>query len=266
MTIRLVVLDLDGTLLDPDHRISAANAAAVAACRANGVRVVLATGRMVVSAAPYANALGLDTPLITLNGATLARAGQAQVTVRNCLAPVDLALVLDTLAERAIPYVIFGPDAIYAEPQIARHHIELLESYGDPPAQRYDRAALRDLPEPIKVLTFLEPGGYDRELNGLLAQRVEVVRSGAPFLEFLPLGVSKGAAVAELMQQWDLARDEVLVIGDGENDLSMFAVAGISVAMQDAPNVVHAAATHRTGSSGNNGVATALRRFVLGGL
>lgn len=89
------------------------------------------------------------------------------------------------------------------------------------------------------------------------------IRSGAAFFEFVPPGVSKGEALSELMARYGVGRDEVLAIGDGENDLSMFAVAGMSVVMADAPAAVRAQARALTGTCAEGGVARALEKLVL---
>jgi Cof subfamily protein (haloacid dehalogenase superfamily) len=258
---RLIAIDLDGTLLDPLHRISPANAAAIAACVAGGARVLIATGRMFASARPYVRALGLRGPQITLNGAILADLDGDQLHIRDRLSPELLATAIELLHERAIPYAVFGPNVIYATPETT--HVHILEDYGEPPAVRLSREALVGVSDPNKVLTFLPPGPLDDELAALMGDRFEVMRTGPLFFEFLPPGVNKGSALAELMVRYEVPREEVLAIGDGQNDISMFAVAGMSVAMGGAPDVVKARAMALTEDCSSDGVALALRRYVL---
>lgn len=262
MSYRLIAIDLDGTLLDPEHRLSQANHMAIKACLARDIQVMIATGRLFASVAPYARTLGLDGPQITLNGAVLGDAASGRLTTRASLNPAQLSDVLDTLCARDIPYTIFGPDAIYAEP--GTPHLDILDSYGEPPAVLLDRADMLRLPAPVKVLTFLNPGPLDAELGAALGDRVEVVRSGALFLEFLSPGVSKGMALRELMAQRSIPPAEVLAIGDSENDLSMFAVAGMSIAMANAAAHIQARAAAITSDCRSDGVALAVQRYVLG--
>jgi hypothetical protein len=264
MRYRLIALDLDGTLLDTQHRLSPANRAAVAACLAGGAQVLLATGRVFWSAGHYARGLGLRGPQITLNGAVLADAESARLTTRAGLTQPQLAAVIAVLSGRGLPYVVYGPDSTYAEPGTPAEHLAVLDGYGEPSAQTRGRAELLGLEEPIKVLCFLQPGPLDAALAAELGATVEVTRTGPNFLEFLYPGVSKGAALTEIMQQMGVAPGEVLVIGDGENDLSMFAVAGMSVAMAGATAAVRAAARALTAGCDEDGVALALRRYALG--
>jgi Cof subfamily protein (haloacid dehalogenase superfamily) len=259
---RLIAIDLDGTLLDPQHRISPANEAAVAACVAGGARVLIATGRMFSSARPYVRALGLRGPQITLNGAILADLEGDRLHIRDRLSSHLLAAAIDLLDERKIPYAVFGPNVIYARPDTP--HVHILEDYGEPPAVRLGREELLRVPDPNKVLTFLPPGPLDDELSELMGDRFEVMRTGPLFFEFLPPGINKGSALAELMAREEVPREEVLAIGDGQNDISMFAVAGMSVAMGGAPDVVKARARALTEDCSSDGVALALQRYVLG--
>lgn len=261
LPFRLIALDLDGTLLDSRHRISPANAACVAACVAGGARVVIATGRLFASARTYVRALGLGGPQITLNGAILADPDGDRLHIRARLSSEQLAIALELLDSREMPYAIFGPNTIYALPGTT--HVSALEAYGEPPPVRLPRAELLRVPDPNKVLTFLAPGPLDEELAGLMGGRFEVMRTSPQFFEFLPLGVNKGAALAELMLRYEVPRDEVLTIGDGENDISMFGVAGMSVAMEGSSQAVRASAMALTAHCDADGVAQALQRYVL---
>jgi len=260
VSFRLIALDLDGTLLDPQHRISPVNAAAVAACMAGGARVLIATGRTFASARPYIAELRLVGPQITLNGAVFADLDGGRMIRRRLTANL-LADVTAMLEDRHFPYTVFGPGTIYAP--VGMDNTDILEHYGEPPAVKLTRAEMLGVTDAIKVLTFLAPGPLDDELSELMGDRFEVTRTGSQFFEFLPPGVNKGSALAELMTRYEVSREDVLVIGDGENDISMFGVAGLSVAMGDAPDVVKAHATDVTAPCTADGVALALRRHVL---
>lgn len=262
MPYRLIAVDLDGTILTHDGALSPGAAAAIAACTARGARVLIATGRSYPSAAPYARDLGLLDDLITLNGAVLAQPATGALTPRAALSPAQLALVVDELTARGIPYAVFGRDRVFCER--GTPGVPVLERYGELPPIWLERAELLEHAEPIKVLIAQGPGPLDTELNAAMGGRVEVVRTGELFFEFLPAGMGKGSALEELMRRYGVLRDEVLAIGDGENDLSMFAVAGRSVAMGQAPATVRAAASEVTASCAEGGAARALRRLVLG--
>lgn len=258
--IRLVALDLDGTLLGPEHRVSAVNAAAVADCVAAGISVVLASGRSFSSMQPFARHLGLGE-LICLNGAALGDAASNLVRPRTLLSWEQVALVSDVLRGRGVPFCLFGLRRIVSLPGWATR--DTLVPYGEPPIDHVPALAAEHMPDPVKLLAFCEPGPLDDELRAATAGAVDQVRTHRQFLEWVAPGVSKGAALAELMAGLGLARDEVLSIGDSQNDVSLFEQSGVSVAMGNAPAEVAAAARFRTASNAEDGVALALRRFAL---
>jgi hypothetical protein len=260
--IRFVAIDLDGTLLQPDHTISPATHEAVAACVARGVSVVLASGRSWRSLRPHAEALELKGPMICLNGAALGNTADGSLNARALLSQTQIAHVTRLLMEREIHFTLFGLHAIYALPQWADP--EALVIYGEPSATVVPDLSPHYVPDPIKILSFVEPGPRDAELRLLTADRVDQVRTHRYFLEWMPNGINKGAALHELITRMGLARDEVMSIGDGDNDISMFAQSGISVAMANAAPEVQRHAAYRTASNHEEGVVAALQRFVLG--
>ncbi|NTV63338.1 MAG: HAD-IIB family hydrolase, partial [Oscillochloris sp.] len=166
------------------------------------------------------------------------------------------------LESQGLGYTVFGSDAIYALPEMP--YAPILAGYGEPPLIPLSRADLLCLPNPIKVLTFLPAGPRDAQLAALMGTQVEAMRTAPQFFEFLSPGINKGSALIELMKRYRVPREQVLVIGDGENDISMFGVAGMSVAMAGAPAAVQAHATALTAHCDEDGVALALRRYVLG--
>lgn len=258
--IKLVAIDLDGTLLGPDHTVSAANRAAVADCLRAGVRVLLASGRSYDSMRPYAQELGLRQ-LICLNGAASADATSDVVRPRRLLAAAQVALVSDILLALGIPFCLFGVRAIYCLP--GKAPLDALVPYGEPAIREVPALTAEHVPDPIKLLAFCEAGPGDEELRRMTGPAVSQVRTHQHFLEWVAPGVSKGAALAEVMAGLPARRDEVLSIGDSQNDISMFEQSGVSVAMAGASAEVAAAARYRTASSADDGVALALRRFVL---
>jgi Cof subfamily protein (haloacid dehalogenase superfamily) len=261
MRIKLVAIDLDGTLLQPDHTISSATHSAIAACVTQDVQIVLASGRSWRSLRPYAEALDLKGPMICLNGAALGDSARNTLVARCQLQPRQIDHVSGLLMERNIHFTLFGLDAIYALPDWADP--EALVVYGEPPATIVPDFSLEHVPDPIKILSFVEPGPLDQELHALTAGFVDQVRTHRYFLEWMPKGINKGDALHELATRLELQRDEVMSIGDGDNDISMFQQSGISVAMASAAPTVRREAAYTTGSNVEEGVVAALERFVL---
>lgn len=256
----MVALDLDGTLLGPDHTVSAANRAAVHDCLEAGITVVLASGRSFDSMRPYGEALNLRR-LICLNGAAFGDVARRTVRPRRLLHGDQVSLVRDLLLSRGVPFCLFGLREIVCLP--GKAPLDALVPYGEPAIREVPALTEAHVPDPIKLLAFCEPGPHDDELRRLTSPRLEQIRTHQHFLEWVAPGVGKGAALAELMQALGVRRDEVLSIGDSQNDISMFAQSGVSVAMAGAPPEVARAARYTTASNASDGVARALEQFVF---
>lgn len=261
MTFQLIAIDLDGTLLDSQHAVPPENAAAIQACLDRGIMIVVATGRLFASAGVYFQQLGLTGPVITLNGAAVIDGATGALQAGHFLDNTILQMVSDELQQREIPFTVFGPEGIYSLPDMPHH--DILKGYGEPDAIIVDTVNTTTIPHPGKVLTFLREGPEEIVLRKRLQGPTEVVRTAPIFLEFLSPGVSKGAALAEIMARNNITSDAVLAIGDSYNDLSMFDVAGMSVAMGGADAPIQARASAVTNGCDEAGVAAALRRFVL---
>lgn len=260
--IHLVVIDLDGTLLGPDHRIPPVNAEAIAACRTAGVQVMLASGRMFASVRPYCVELGLTGPQITLNGGAIVDAPDGEVEALSCLPETVVRSVAGGLKARGVPFVIMGQRTIYALPGTSESAI--LQGYGEPEAQVVTDLGREQVPDPVKLLVFASDPRWDAELAELADGVADTVRTGGGFFEYMVPGTCKGAALEEVLRRRAIPRSSVLAIGDYYNDLSMFEVAGVSVAMGDAPTPIREAADFVTASCVEGGLAQALHQHVLG--
>jgi Cof subfamily protein (haloacid dehalogenase superfamily) len=260
--IQLVAIDLDGTLLNSEHRISRANARAIAACREAGVEVMIASGRTWSSVGPYCRELGLSGPQITLNGGAIVEAPEGTIEAGAFLPEGVLWSITDHLKARGLPFVIFGGKAIYALPGTTE--AAELESFGEPPATIVTALDRDHLPDPIKILVFAPDARDDSDLIALSGGRTDTVRTHARFFEFVMPGVTKGTALEEVIARQGLDRRSVMAIGDYYNDLGLFAAAGLSVAMGGAPEEVRAAADFVTATCEEDGLARALEAHVLG--
>lgn len=264
MTIRLVALDVDGTLVDTDMVVSTRLRHAIAAAQAQGVIFTLATGRGPRSIAPFVQDLGFSAPQICYQGGLIYDVQRAQVLHRAVLSP-DLVL-------EAIHWARAEHDdiSVYIDGQI------YLESWHHPRAF-YDQwfglpmHQVPDLTEtltedPEKVLFTAEPEVATQVHAALtyhFGDRLQVLRTHDLFVELVPNGTSKGQALAWLAGEHDIERSQVMAVGDSENDVSMVAWAGLGVAMGNAAADVKAVADWIAPPIQEDGAAVALERFVL---
>lgn len=285
MAIRLLALDLDGTLLDPHGRITEGNRTALEEARACGVRVALVTGRRFRDARPIALDLGLDVPLIAHNGA-LTKHAETLETVAVLPLPLSAArralqigrsvgadsllsddheglglLVYDHLRgdnRAAQSYVTWSRRIHGDEGDEAVRQVNSLEEYLDH--------------EPVH-LAF--SGGCDEMqtlgtlIRSELGSDVKVFLTTYPKRDFALLDVvhpqaSKGVGVAAAAAELGVTREEVMAIGDNFNDLEMLSYAGTGVVMGNAESSLHELeGFYKTATNDEDGVARAIERFIL---
>ncbi|NLK09139.1 MAG: HAD family phosphatase [Firmicutes bacterium] len=264
MSIKLVAIDVDDTLIDDKREITAENRKAIARARAQGVRVVLATGRMFSSASPYGKKLALQEPFICYNGALVQAPGALEPTLHRPL-PFHTAYDIVSIGERAGLHVnIYLDDRLYVKE--FNEYTRFYTTIGGMKA--YPVGELLSFMEkpPTKVLYVSEPETitkWQKELEERYKGQLEVYISKPEYLEFTAAGISKGSAVRELAKLYGLTSEEIMTIGDSFNDISMLEYAGIGVAVANAPEEVKAKADYVTASNTENGVAEAINKFVF---
>jgi Cof subfamily protein (haloacid dehalogenase superfamily) len=259
---RLLTLDVDGTLLDPHHRLRPATVEAVRACLQAGVIVTLATGRLPAATTALRAALGLQGPIITVNGAVVAEPEAERVLAAHMLDEEQVARIEEEVQALGVPYCLFSHDAIYALPGITG--LDLLQEFDEPQPRIVPALRAAHVPFMAKLLTIDYDRSHDEAMRARLGPDIAVVRTHPAFLEYLSPQASKGRALMLLAEWLEIDMHAVAAIGDSYNDLSMFAVAGLSVAMGQAPAEVRAQAKQITADNDHDGCAQAIWRYVLG--
>ncbi|MGE5571684.1 MAG: Cof-type HAD-IIB family hydrolase [Bacteroidota bacterium] len=263
--IRLAAIDVDLTLVGSDLRISDRTRAAVQAATEAGCVVTLTSGRMFRATAPFAVELGIDAPLITYDGA-LIKSTKTREIISHRPVPLEQAREVAAYAQReGLHLNVYVDDTLYVE-----RYDEETSSYTS--HTKVEAVAVGDLAAfvnrpPTKLLIVASKEDVDRrlpEFKKRFGDRLHVVRSMPRYVEFTAEGVSKGSGLAILAQHLGVRRDEVLAIGDSENDISMLEFAGIGVAVRNAAEEVKKAADYVADGESGDGVAEALSRFVLG--
>jgi hypothetical protein len=271
---RLLALDIDGTLLGSDRRVSERNRAAVRAARAAGIRLVLVTGRRLPAARGIAETLGPDIPLVLHNGALIVEAGR----VIRCR-PLARGVARDALRAGEVagadPVVHCGTNG---EGRLLVERVSpsntLLAYYLD--KAHPDVTVVDDLeaalPEhPIQVMFG---GGIDDiaalepRLRGALGARGRLERTlyparGVALLDVIDPTVSKAEAVAFLETRWGLASSATVAIGDNWNDREMLERAGLGLVMGNAEPALRALGLATLPGNDEDGVAVAIERHLL---
>jgi Cof subfamily protein (haloacid dehalogenase superfamily) len=270
--IRLLALDIDGTLVGPDLGLRDRTVDAIRAAVHRGVAVSLVTGRMASSAREFADVLGLTQPIVAHQGAVI-----REMPVRGSRSPGRLLRHMPLRADVARETVVWSRGH-GLDPHI--NHLErLVIRDDDPKADDYSaflgvRAVLASdlvqwITSPVsKVIAVAEPptpvdalGPARREFAGRATPTV----SHAHFLEFVAPGVTKGAAVHWLARRLGVPLSQAMAIGDQYGDLEMIEAVGHGVAMSGAPEPVQAVARYIAPSLEAEGAAQMIEELVLRG-
>ncbi|NDJ62488.1 MAG: Cof-type HAD-IIB family hydrolase [Chloroflexi bacterium] len=265
-TIKLVVIDVDGTLLNSQHQVSARTEAAVKAAIAQGVQVMLATGKTRGAATSLIKRFDLKTPGIYSQG-LMVYDGDGNVLHQQTLDAAISRLVITFAEDRGFVVLAYSGTRILMR---ARHEeaIQGLMRYHETEPEVVGPLQNLLSTEPInKLVAVGDPRQVKAlrwQLNIQIGDQAKLVQAGVPnMLEVVPAGSSKGSALRQVLQTLQIPADQVLAIGDAENDIEMIRVAGIGVAMGQAEQQIKDAADHVTATNDQDGVAEALERFVL---
>lgn len=263
---RAIALDLDGTLTNHDKVVTPKTCEALLQAEAEGVVIILASGRPTYGIEPVAECLELDKRggyILSYNGGNIVNAKTGEKLFAQFL-PDEVIPILYRYAKEK-NHALLGyagneiitemPDDQYVkeESRINKMNIRKVENLFE---------ALE--PHPTKLLMTGDPADMlkaENELSEILGDRMDIFRSAPFFLELVPKGIDKAKSLLRLLSKINLTPADMIAFGDGYNDLSMLKLAGMGVAMQNAAPEVRAEADYITLSNEEDGVAAALEHF-----
>jgi Cof subfamily protein (haloacid dehalogenase superfamily) len=274
MGFRMLVVDVDGTLVGRDRHVSPRVRAAVRAALAAGALVTLATGRWFRSAQPIAAELGLELPIILHNGALVKESLTGEV-LAHCHLPLPMARTAIGLIERhgLQPIVYenaFGGELMVAGPaELDSAATARYLATKEVALRRAPRGRLALLDDPLELVVADTAERADpllAELSGGPWRTVTSMSTLVPdarFIEILSPDCSKTRAIRALAGRCGVELAEVVAVGDNFNDLDMIEAAGLGIAMGNAPPEVRARADWVAPTVDDDGLAAAIERFVL---
>lgn len=268
--IKLVAIDLDGTVVSHTLGISDAVIAGLKRAQSEfGCKVVIATGRMFPSTIPFAQKLGTQQPVVSYQGAMIRDIStmHAEIDAYPVLyhqgLPLDLAgQILDVIQRKGYHANVYVKDVLYTN-ELNEKAWYYKNITGVTPIEAKDFASiLTDTPSKIMLIEE-QCERIMQDLKAQFGEAINVCVSRKDFCEIVDARVSKWEAITQLLALWGLSPDDVLAIGDQENDLSMIQGAGLGVAMGNAPLHVQAHADYVTRDVESDGVLHALQKFVF---
>lgn len=269
--IKLLVLDIDGTIAGESNKISSRVIEAVKAVQSKGIQVAIATGRMYCSALHYHAQLGLNLPLIAYQGAWI-QDPVSQKIHQHLSVNKEIALKLLDYFEQPELRQLLSVHFYINDQLYVRELTEESKIYGQ-------RSGITPIPvgdlrsclnnEPTKILALCQDTEViDKLLDNLRLQytpaELYLTKSVATFFEATNPLVNKGAAVRYIAEDLlNLKRNNVMTVGDNFNDVEMLEYAGIGVAMGSAPAKVKAIANWVAPDVEQDGAAAAIEKFLL---
>ena len=262
--IRLLVSDIDGTLVRHDKGLPEENVLAIHAARRRGLLVSLISARPAAGILPIAAELGLDGPFGAFNGGTIFTASGGE----TCAAQVaeDLATqLLHLYCSAGVTIWLFAKSRwLTSDPANSHTPREVLSSGLRPETTSDFTPFLNDADKVVAVCDDpVRMAALELRARELVGTTATLVRSQDYYLDCTALAANKGDGVTKLAQMYGVPLKQVAVIGDQANDVAMFRVAGLAIAMGQASAAVQAEADCVAASSENAGVADAIRRYVL---
>lgn len=264
---KILALDLDGTLTNSKKEITPHTLDILTQAQQKGLRIVLASGRPTQGIMPLANQLHLKDYkgyILAFNGGLIIDCTTGEVIYQKMLDTSVYKHLYETGNTKDFKILSYKDNCIACE-DIENKYVRY--------AAYLNKMKLKKLNNFLDEINFPEPkclivgneeklANLEKELSGHYQGKMSIYRSEPFFLEILPLGIDKANRLEYLLNYLGLKKEELMVCGDGYNDLSMIEFAGLGIAMSNAQDVVKEAADYITLSNEEDGVAAAVKKFI----
>ena len=264
--IKLLALDLDGTLLNQNQKISQRNIRVINKAKENGVNIVIATGRTNLGAENYFKELGLQEYLISYNGALIQNIRE-NIIIKHIPLPLDKTLeILDFVNENNLYANLYLNNNVYANK--AGEELEYYKRIMNIEPILIEGRIDKFLNKPSTKLLIIEKNlvKVDEILSVLrnnFSSSLNITKSIEDCIDVMSKNVSKGKALSDLTSKLGIKPEEVAAVGDGDNDLEMIKFAGRSAAVANAETSIKENADYITASNDEHGVAEFIEKFIL---
>jgi len=267
MNYKMIVLDLDDTLLQDDHTISSRTKEALMKAQEMGVKVVLASGRPTFAMKHIAQELSLakyGSFILSFNGGKILNCQNYEEIFSSTISAEDVHSLYEISRREGVyihtyvdDFIVTEDDNPYTniEAQITGLPITIVDQFQKAVTVPVVKSLMVEAPEKLKTV--------ETKLQQELGHKFSIMRSKPFFLEFTELGVTKGTSLNHLIQACGITREQVIAIGDSYNDLSMIEFAGLGVAMGNAPDDIKEKADFVTDTNMNDGVAKVIEEFIF---
>ncbi|MEL7655998.1 MAG: Cof-type HAD-IIB family hydrolase [Bacillota bacterium] len=267
---RLIISDLDGTLLRDDHTLSDYTKAVIHRVSEQGIDFMLATGRIFGGAIQYAKDLKLNTPILACNGALIKEA-QGKLLYGKPLKEEALAEVFEVLEERNLYFHCYGEESFYTE-KFSDHLVGFYAFNKElPEDEQFPMIEIK--PEDLlgrdtiyKVLARCAGEETRKELYNRLSEipEISITTSWYDSFDICAEQVSKATAIDRYAKAKGIEPSEIICFGDNYNDVDMLQYVGMGIAVENGVEKLKEIADYVTGNNNEDGVAKAIEKFVFG--
>ncbi len=272
MKYKLIAIDMDGTLLNSNNEVSERNKDAIKTAIDNGINVVIATGRVFVSAKYYARLTGIKAPIIACNGACIRDLCSDNILFEESIGYEDCRFLVKAAEDEKMYYHLYDDYNFYTKE--LKYSSLSYYKWNEKQAPE-DRINIQILPNLLEIIENSKVNMYkmvviDNDMVKLNKFRekissnenIEIVSSWRNNIEIMNKGVSKGSGLNHLCQIMNIKKEQVIAIGDNYNDASMFEFAGLSIAMKNGEDKVKEMADIVTDTNDNDGVAKIIEEII----
>ena len=269
MKYKLLVLDVDGTLLNDEREISKRTLAALLKVQQMGVRIVLASGRPTYGLMPLAKTLELGNYggfVLSYNGCQIIKAQNGEILFERRINPEMLPYLEKKARKNGLAIFTYhndtlitdSPDNEYIKNEALLNNLKIIKE--DEFSTAIDFAPCKCMLVSDKEEALIE---LEQHWEKRLAGTLDAFRSEPYFLEVVPCGVNKANTLGALLEHLEVTREEAIAVGDGVCDVTMLQLAGMGIAMGHSHDSVKVCADYVTASNEEDGVALAVEKLIL---
>lgn len=275
MNYKLICIDMDGTLLNSKHKISEASKRTLIKARDMGVYIVITTGRTYVDAEAYSDLIGLNSPIIACTGAVVKEKNDENVIHKSSIYEELCIELLEVFRKYNVKPIFYSLYKVYCGDlriKIGMWYLKLIGSLNRNIKIDYIRSEEKWFQvfniEKDNIIKCEIINGNKEKINNIRKELVningiEITSSSSYNIEITKKGASKGRAIEILANHYGIKKEEVIAIGDSENDISAIEFAGMGIAMGNAGEDVKKKANFVTDTNDNDGVAKAIEKFIF---
>ncbi len=270
---KLVAIDLDGTLVTDEKELTKKTVEVIKEASKKGVKIMISSGRSFYRLERFIDALDLrkeNQCTICFNGGMIVENKTKEMLYSKNLNAEEVEELIQLGKALRLPIMIYSRDTHYVEtiPEVVQKNTKNLKGMNlkvvnfnqinfNKPENYIYKVCFIDKPEKI-----IEKR---KQISEEILKKYEITSSVPEYLEIVKKGIKKSEAIKVVMEKYDIKQDEVMAIGDGENDIEMLDFAGLGIAMKNASDFVKGFANDVTTSNNHDGVANAIEKYILRG-